>query len=1077
MWAKGIQPKRFEFSSKIVNEEILNLDGNLSQEDSKIWLFKFLRNNLGYTAHLFFGIQMYPIQEMIAKSLMIADTCMMVLPRGAGKCSVQNELIHTKKGIKKIIDVNVGDEVQSLYGYNKVEGKTVNHKQKIWEATTSSGYRSGGLDYHRTLTFNPETLDFDWTFSKDLKVGDIIPIRKGFNLWPEENDNIFNLFTPKDSGKDFFPRNRSIKDWYYFFGLMIGDGHYYKRGGKCRGMGLTTGDLEMAEWVARFISDVTNSEYKTPKLSNGENTYLLSVYRESLSDWLISIGFDPNKLAHEKIIPYELLNNSKENICSLMSGLYDADGWASIERREKKNSLRCEVGLCSTSEELIIQVQNILLNLGAESTKSTSFKGGLSKFGETECLCKKAWSLSLNNNSSIRIFNENIKFKLKRKQERLEYTIANQVHGGLEYNKLIPCKDYIRKKYGTSFKTKNGRLELSTGAKSVSRPKLKKLYELGIFDEEDSIKIKKILDLDIYFDKIKEIENREDVTVDIQVANEKCYVSNGFVNHNTWLCAVFLLLQLVFRQGITIGVLSSSFRQSKLILGKAEDILNKPACRMMKGLFTFQKGTDMWTLSCGRSKAIALPLADGSKLRGFRFQIMLIDEFLNMPKNVFTEVLLPFIGVIDNPVERDEIREIEDQLIREGKMTEEERYKWVDNKLILLSSPSFTFEYMYELYCLYRDQILGTETKHREEELDFKDDSYKVIFQYSYECVINQYDKKQIASAKATMSEATFAREYGGQFISESDSYFRLSKMEACTIPEGGDPYIEIAGDPKSEYIISVDPSWSEDEGSDDFAMEVFKLDNDEQKACLVHAYGMAGTNLKKHIFYFHYLITKFNTACVVMDYAGGVQFVSACNESELFKSSGIHLGVIEVQDEFEKQETYMDDIYKFKSELNQSQRKYVFLRKPTSSWIRQANELLQANIDHKRIYFASQPINHDYESQKKKVIPIKDLEWDAKFKKPPTEPAQIVEFLDHLAGMIKLTKTQTSNIEVATNPQGSQTFRLPPHMAKIKGPNKPRKDNYSALVLGNWMAKIYFDSKNASDKPKVAATFTPFFG
>lgn len=545
----------------------------------------------------------------------------------------------------------------------------------------------------------------------------------------------------------------------------------------------------------------------------------------------------------------------------------------------------------------------------------------------------------------------------------------------------------------------------------------------------------------------------------------------------TWLCAVFLLLQLVFRQGITIGVLSSSFRQSKLILGKAEDILNKPACRMMKGLFTFQKGTDMWTLSCGRSKAIALPLADGSKLRGFRFQIMLIDEFLNMPKNIFTEVLLPFIGVIDNPVERDEIREIEDQLIREGKMTEDERYKWVDNKLILLSSPSFTFEYMYELYCLYRDQILGNETKHKEDGLEFQDDSYKVIFQYSYECVINQYDKKQIASAKSTMSEATFAREYGGQFISESDSYFRLSKMEACTIPEGGEPYIEIVGDPKAEYLVSVDPSWSEDEGSDDFAMEVFKLNKEDQKPCLVHAYGMAGTELKKHIFYFHYLITHFNVVSVVMDYAGGVQFVAACNESELFKNSGIHLGVIEVQDEFEKQETYMDDVYKFKAELNPSQKKYVFLRKPTSSWIRQANELLQASIDHKRIYFASQPINNDYELQKKKRLPIKELEWDAKFKKPPTEPAQIVEFLDHLAGMVKLTKTQTSNIEVATNPQGSQTFRLPPHMTKIKGPNKPRKDNYSALVLGNWMAKIYFDAINASEKPKVASTFTPFFG
>jgi hypothetical protein len=547
----------------------------------------------------------------------------------------------------------------------------------------------------------------------------------------------------------------------------------------------------------------------------------------------------------------------------------------------------------------------------------------------------------------------------------------------------------------------------------------------------------------------------------------------------TYSAAIFLMLQLIFRQGITIGVLSSGFRQAKMILGKVEDILKKPGCRMVAPLFNLQKGTDQWTLTCGQSKAIALPLADGSRLRGFRFQIMLIDEFLNMPKTIFTEVLLPFLGVIDNPTERQDLKDVEDKLIAAGKMTEDDRYKWVDNKLILLSSPSYTFEYMYELYCLYRDQILGNESKHKEDvPIELDDDAYRVIFQLSYEMAPEAlYDKKQLNYAKATMSEATFAREYGGQFISESDSYFRLSKMEACTIPEGGDPHIEIAGDPNSEYIISVDPSWSEDEGSDDFAMEVFKLDNPNQKGCLVHAYGMAGTNLKKHIFYFYYLITHFNVACVVMDYAGGVQFVSACNESELFKNAGIHLGVIEVENEFEKQEEYMNDIYKFKNELNKSQKKYVFLRKPTSSWIRQANELLQANIDHKRIYFASQAINHAYEAQKKKRIPIKDLEWDSKFKKPSGEPAQMVEFLDHQIGMIKLTKTQTSNIEVVTNPQGSQTFRLPPHMAKIKGPNKPRKDNYSALVLGNWMTKIYFDAINAADKPKVAATFTPFVG
>lgn len=545
----------------------------------------------------------------------------------------------------------------------------------------------------------------------------------------------------------------------------------------------------------------------------------------------------------------------------------------------------------------------------------------------------------------------------------------------------------------------------------------------------------------------------------------------------TFSAAVYLLLQLVFRQGITIGVLSSSFRQSKQIFQKAEDILKKPGAKLVAGMFKFTKGTDQWTLTCGRSKAIALPLADGSRLRGFRFQVMLIDEFLNMPKNVFTEVLLPFLGVIDNPTEREDLRVLEDQLIAQGKMTEQDRYKWTDNKLILLSSPSFTFEYMYELYCLYRDKILGISQKNKEEEdIEVDDDAYRIIFQLSYDCAPpDLYDKKQLNSAKSTMSDATFMREYGAQFISESDSYFRLSKMKACTVLDGDAPYVEISGDPSQEYILSIDPSWSEEAGSDDFAMEVFKLDKENQKACLVHAYGMSGTSLKKHIRYFHYLITHFNIQVICLDYAGGVQFISACNESELFKDSKIHLGVIEVDDDFDKPETYQDDILKFKNQLAPSQKVYCFFRKPTSQWIRQANELLQANIDHKRIWFAAQAMDSAYEAQKKKVIPMDEIEWERNYKKPKEYGACMVDFLDHQVSMIDLTKSQTSNIEVVSNPQGSQVFRLPVHMGRLKGPNKPRKDNYAALVLGNWMAKIYFDTINAEDKPKVASTFTPF--
>ena len=542
----------------------------------------------------------------------------------------------------------------------------------------------------------------------------------------------------------------------------------------------------------------------------------------------------------------------------------------------------------------------------------------------------------------------------------------------------------------------------------------------------------------------------------------------------TWSAAIYVMLQLIFRQGINIGVLSSGFRQAKFILQKCEDILKKPAACMASPLFTLQKGTDQWTLNCGMSKAMALPLADGSRLRGFRFSVLLLDEFLNIPKNIFQEVILPFLGVIDNPTEREDLASLEDELIANGKMKEEDRYKWANNKFFMLSSPSYTFEYMYELYCQYRDAILGVDIRTDENE-EFDEDAYRIIFQLSYDCAPKAlYDKNQLQVAKQTMSEAVFNKEYGGQFVSESDSYFKLSKMAACTVPDGDAPFVQIAGNPDRKYVVAIDPSWSEDSGSDDFAMEVFELDENSQKGCMVHAYGLAGTGLKKHIEYFHYLITNFNVQCVVLDYAGGVQFVSACNESELFKDNKIHLSAIETEGEFDKPETYVKDLNTFKRELAPSQHKYCILRKPSSNWIRQANELLQANIDHKRILFAAPAHDENFNKQRKKNIPIEKLKWDTRVKKQSSGAAKI-DFLDHQVSKIEQTKQQCANIEVVTNPQGSQTFRLPPHMSRQTGPNKPRKDNYSALVLGNWAIKTYFDAMNTTEEAKTFDTFTPF--
>ena len=86
-----------------------------------------------------------------------------------------------------------------------------------------------------------------------------------------------------------------------------------------------------------------------------------------------------------------------------------------------------------------------------------------------------------------------------------------------------------------------------------------------------------------------------------------------------------------------------------------------------------------------------------------------------------------------------------------------------------------------------------------------------------------------------------------------------------------------------------------------------------------------------------------------------------------------------------------------------------------------------------------------------------------------------MIDLIDQQKSNIELTKSECANIEVTTNPQGSQSFNLPQNIRRQKGPNRARKDSYSALILGNWFGKVYFDSLHVKPEKKPTSTFIPF--
>ena len=523
----------------------------------------------------------------------------------------------------------------------------------------------------------------------------------------------------------------------------------------------------------------------------------------------------------------------------------------------------------------------------------------------------------------------------------------------------------------------------------------------------------------------------------------------------TFIASVFCFLQCIFEPRTKILIAGPTFRTARFIFENLEKIVDsKGAQLLMQAFGAKSKRNDQFKWDINGGTITAIPLS-GEKIRGFRANILVLDEYLLLPEDLIKTVLMPFLVAPQDMKERIEIREIEDKLISEGKMKESERMVFEnDSKMIALSSASYTFENLYKQYKEWTEKIYDQEMG----------DADYFISQMGYEALPDHMiDTTVIEEAQqGGQSHSSFLREYCAQFTDGSDSYFSAKKMHECTVPDGESPTTKIVGDKDKKYILGIDPSFSNSPTSDFFAMSVLELDEETRQTTLVHSYAVAGGDLKDHIRYMYHIVKNFNLEMICIDNAG-YQFIDSCNENGLFKNDKIELKFFEFRSDLEGAD-YDKELVKVRRAYNKENKVLCFKQVFSSDWLRKANEHLQAAIDHKKIWFASKTVANPeafnkYSSQR---VTLKNI----------PEPT-ILEFIESQDALIYQTKKQCTLVEVKTTARGTQTFDLPQHLKRSTSSNRARKDNYTTLMLANWASKCYFDlmSKPIEDN---TGTFTP---
>jgi hypothetical protein len=956
------------------------------------------------------------------------------------QCLEKDHLVKTKNGLKKIKDVNKGEEIWARYKWQKIIDKWENELSEGIKLTTKKGYSLKGKNQHRVLIYNPEQREFVYKDLIDLKIGDSIPI------------SISEDFVGQDVLKDFdysikyhhcnkpLLKIRNQQDFYYMLGSFIGDGNFRKRQSSQYSFSFTSGDTECSDWMEDYMNSILPENSVDRNLKEGGNTESVECNSNALGKLFEFMGYKANSIAINKEIPEKVLLSKKENISYFLKGLMDTDGTAVFGKKSK------EVTLSTSSLKVAQQFQLLLLNFGIISKLGTEKARGEMEICGVKTFGNTSYKVRITGYHNIKKYYDQIGFKLDRKNKRIEKYL-NSCKDRAK-NRCIPIPkigDYLDKKYkGVNVRS------------NPTKTRLKKALESGKITEREDIKLcNDIINEKIYFDTVSSLELEESIkTIDIEVENEHCYWGSGFINHN-----------------------------SKQIFRKIEDIASKPEAvylnQVIGGRGGISRNNDEWIMNVGASTIRALPLGSGEKLRGFRFHRIIIDEMLLMPERIYNEVILPFLAVSENPDEQEEIAAWEDKLIAQGKMKEEDRYTWPNNKLIALSSASYQFEYLYEFYQIYERLI----TEENPEITPGSNPASRAIIHLAYDVAPRKlYDENLLKQSKATMSQSQFDREFGAVFTDESSGYFKVSKMKECTIPYGDNPSVEIQGDPNEEYIVSMDPSWAENDSSDNFALHVYKLHPKTRTSTVVHSYALAGARMKEHMKYLLYILQNFNVVALIGDYMGSVTFLNGCNESKLFKDAGIELKFLEAK--FDKPEEYKEQILEAQKQYNKEDYKFCYLQNPSTGYIRQGNQYLQSCYDHKRVRFAAEAVDDAFNSQiAKRINGFDKIKYREKFGDEDDRgyeedmkniEAKMVDFVEHQKDMLSLIRAECSVIEIKTSPQGHQTFDLPATLKKTTGPKKARKDSYSAMVLGTWMVKIYYDLM-FTEKQKVE-TFMPRF-
>jgi intein/homing endonuclease len=842
-------------------------------------------------------------------------------------------LVETDLGLCRIEDlVKRGDfQVVNLNGdYESPENNIITPPTDVYEVKTEYGYTIECSKNHLVLTQN------GWKKTLDLIPDEDYIISDNKYIFPEKQVDIVD------------------KDLAWLMGVLVSEGTLTNK----NYIGITTTDEDFKNRCIKNFNRIGKDNIKVYEVESykdkrgwvSKKKYDIRLHDTEFREKLLSLGLD-YVTAHDKKIPWSILQSPRSVVASFLSGLFEGDG-SCFTFKYKNQEKRLACSYYTVSESLARELQTLLLKYDIVSQRQTR-KSNLSK--------KKQWMIRTNGEFALNLIN---------------------ILDIDKWNKLASVSYVFYKKntYGTSYlKDRNKyRASIKHNGKNVY---------LGQFStESDAISaVRNFTTKNPRGFKVKCVTKLKDqgVLYDFYLPKTHSFYGNGMVQHNS------------------------------------------------------------------------------------------------IPVEIYETVIVGFAAVSKDPVSNVKEAAKRKRLKLEGSWSQKDEDVYSSrqkNQSILSGTAGYDFEPFADYWRKYKSAIRGRgydEDTENDEENDYmkhlNPNSFSIV-RLPYELIPEGFmSDEQIARSRATMHSGTYMSEYGACFPKDSKGFFKRSVIEAAVAKEKNikgemwpvwcsAPFDAVSrGDSNKSYVMGIDPA-SE---VDNFAIVILENYNDHRRIVYSWTTNKKDFNSRKKIGltvesdYYSFCVRKIRdlynlfpcTSIVIDSQGGGYQIAEGLRDKHKM-NPGEKL-ILPIIEDKQKDTDVVDGAHIIH-----------LVQFSNADWLSQANHGLRKDLEDKVLLFPQlDALSLAIVSEQDKVM------YDMIKKKVGNDSeVRIYDSLEDNIMNIEELKNELSSIIVSRTPNGRERFDTPEIKLGTGKKGKMRKDRYSALLIGNMIARTYMHEVPALD-------------